>query len=138
MLLPLQLRREFSLTYPSPPISGCTTVPLRPLETPEAARATLEAADKRLAAAEKAAKEEKEEQAATGGGGAVHTDVEATVAKEKALAEQAWRNMRKITDWQLGGGVAFKVWVWQLGDIFVVAVPGEPYAELQQQVRHRT
>ena len=27
------------------------------------------------------------------------------------------------------------IWVWQLGDIFVVGVPGEPYTELQVMIR---
>ena len=56
---------------------------------------------------------------------------EAEEAKELALAEQARRNYRKVADWQEDGGVVYKIVVWQLGDIFVVAVPGEPYSELQ-------
>jgi hypothetical protein len=52
-------------------------------------------------------------------------------AKELALTEQARRNYRKVADWQENGGVVYKIVVWQLGDIFVVAVPGEPYSELQ-------
>jgi hypothetical protein len=52
-------------------------------------------------------------------------------AKELALTEQARRNYRKVADWQEDGGVVYKIVVWQLGDIFVVAVPGEPYSELQ-------
>lgn len=52
-------------------------------------------------------------------------------AKELALTEQARRNYRKVADWQEDGGVVYKIIVWQLGDIFVVAVPGEPYTELQ-------
>jgi hypothetical protein len=57
------------------------------------------------------------------------------IAKELALAEQARRNYRKIADWQLGDGVIYKIWVWQLGDLFVVGVPGEPYSELQVMIR---
>ena len=48
---------------------------------------------------------------------------------------QARRNYRKIADWRLGDGVTYKIWVWQLGDIFVVGVPGEPYTELQVMIR---
>lgn len=52
-------------------------------------------------------------------------------AKELALTEQARRNYRKVADWQEDGGVVYTIVVWQLGDVFVVAVPGEPYSELQ-------
>ena len=31
--------------------------------------------------------------------------------------------------------MTYKIWVWQLGDIFVVGVPGEPYTELQVMIR---
>lgn len=38
---------------------------------------------------------------------------------------------------RLAVGQTFKVWVWQLGDIFFVATPGEPYTELQTIIRQR-
>ena len=31
--------------------------------------------------------------------------------------------------------MTYKIWVWQLGEIFVVGVPGEPYTELQVMIR---
>jgi hypothetical protein len=95
-------------------------VPLRPMQSVASAEQNLADAEARLQAAKAAPPPDA-----------------GLVQRELALAEQARRNFRKIADWQTGDGVEFKIWIWQLGDIFVVSVPGEPYTELQQQIRER-
>ena len=58
------------------------------------------------------------------------------VKLQTALAEQARRNLRKVQDWR-SGAVKISVYIWQLGQIFLVAVPGEPYSWLQTEIRRR-
>ena len=89
----------------------------RDLDTVEVAEATLRGAEARLAEAE------------TKGD-------EAEVKLQTALAEQARRNLRKVEDWR-SGAVTISLYVWQLGQIFFVAAPGEPYSWLQTEVRRR-
>ena len=76
--------------------------PLVELESLEQARATLAAAEARLAAAGADA---------------------AAVKLQTALCEQARRSLRKVEDWR-SGAVSITVYVWQLGELFVVACPG--------------
>eukprot|EP01052_Picozoa_sp_SAG31_P044566 SAG31_NODE_7821_length_1589_cov_1.191946_2_plen_103_part_01 len=87
------------------------------LDSIEVAAATLAAAERRLAKAEQ-------------------IDDEAAQKLETALCEQARRSLRKVKDWS-SGAVRINVYVWQLGQIFVVACPGEPYSWLQTELRRR-
>jgi hypothetical protein len=41
-----------------------------------------------------------------------------------------------VEDWR-SGLVSITAYVWQIGQLFVVACPGEPYAWLQTEVRRR-
>lgn len=42
-----------------------------------------------------------------------------------------------LKDFASGNGPNISIHVWQLGDIFVVATPGEPYEALQVEIRKR-
>lgn len=63
----------------------------------------------------------------------------------RALVEQAQRHLLKIEAFASArdesidgeGTMALWLWVWQLGDIFVVAMSGEPYSSLQSHIRSR-
>ena len=89
-------------------------LPLRPMEPEPEAEARLSAATARLAAA---------------------TD-DATRRRETPLVEQARRRLRSVQDWG-SGDQTVPVWVWRLGEIWLVAVPGEPYSMLQTELRRR-
>lgn len=84
------------------------------LGTVDQARAALSAAEERLRVAQ----------------------TEAETKLQTALCEQARRNLRKVQDWK-SGAVEISVYVWQIGEIFFVACPGEPYAYLQTEIRRR-
>ena len=108
---------------PGPAIAKCMAVrsarhKLKPalveLGTIDQARSALLEAEERLRVAE--------------------TDAETKL--QTALCEQARRNLRKVEDWK-SGAVEISVYVWQVGEIFFVACPGEPYSYLQTEIRRR-
>lgn len=88
-------------------------VPLRPMETAAAAQATLKAAEARLEAAKAAvaakllpatevvSSDDGDAGVAIGVEAKVEIDLDGVVLRETALAEQARRNFRKISDWQV-------------------------------------
>lgn len=104
-------------------VRSCTLkvlVPIRKLESVESATAVLAAAEAAAVLAASAASPDP-------------TAVRDTIA----LAEQARRSLTKLKDFGSGSGPNISVHVWQLGDIFVVATPGEPYEALQVEIRNR-
>jgi hypothetical protein len=104
-------------------VRACTltvAVPIRLLETSAAAATRLELAAERLVQVQ---------------GGTDDTGV--TLRDATALVEQARRNLAKIEDFEASDPGSVKIWVWQFGDIFMVATAGEPYSDFQVAVRKR-
>ena len=54
-----------------------------------------------------------------------------------AHLERTRRRMQRARSVPAGDRVPFNVWVWQLGDAFVVAIPAEPYSLMQTELRRR-
>ena len=109
-------------------------VPLRKnLATVEEAEATLANAQASLAEAEAV-----EAKAALGGG-------ESTVGAKRALVEQARRSLMKIQGWASDAATTaskgkvgtITISIWQVGELFIVGIPGEPYSLLQTEIRQR-
>eukprot|EP00035_Acanthoeca_spectabilis_P015676 m.314860 g.314860 ORF g.314860 m.314860 type:complete len:271 (-) comp16412_c0_seq18:1728-2540(-) len=95
-------------------------VPIRQLETSAAAKTRLEQAEERLVKVRS---------------GDLVDDV--SVRDATALVEQARRNLAKIVDFESSEPGRVKIWIWQLGDIFLVATSGEPYSAFQIELRQR-
>jgi hypothetical protein len=58
-------------------------------------------------------------------------------ARLRALAERKRRLLEQIRPLPEGESYPLQYWLWQLGDIFVVAVEGEPYHFIQQELTRR-
>ena len=101
-------------------------VPLRPTPTLEEAEATLATAEAGLAEA-------------------VASSDGSSVAARRALVEQARRLLMKIQGWvndpvlkaSKGKQGTITMSVWQVGQLYIVGIPGEPYSSLQTEIRRR-
>ena len=54
-----------------------------------------------------------------------------------AMRERARRRLLRGPTLPQGGTIPFDLYLWQIGDAFVVAVPAEPYSVLQTELRSR-
>lgn len=54
-----------------------------------------------------------------------------------ALLERARRHLLRVPQLPPGETQPLDLWIWQLGDAFLVGIPGEPYSALQIQLRQR-
>lgn len=54
-----------------------------------------------------------------------------------ALRERARRRLLRGPKMPDGGSIPFDLWLWQIGEAFVLGVPAEPYSVLQTELRDR-
>ena len=62
---------------------------------------------------------------------------EARAGDFRALAEQQTRRLQRLESQPPGESMAYRIWLWCIGDGFWLAVEGEPYQLLQTSLRER-
>jgi len=93
-------------------------VPLKPIESPEALQQRYEGARQAL-------------EEAQAEGDAI------PIRNATAMLERARRQLARKPHLPTGGVLPYDLWLWQIGDAFLVGVRGEPHSLLQTELRRR-